>query len=313
MTGWRRAASIVMRLTITSLVTIACAARQSTPSDGSALATLDRQVAERIAELPGAQVGVAYIDAARGDSLFVRADTAFHAASTMKVPIIVELYRRQERGELAVDGAVLLRNEFRSIADGSAYSLPLDSDSDSSLYRRIGERIPMIELAELMIVRSSNLATNVLIEHLDAAAINRTMDELDAGGMRVLRGVEDNKAYDAGLNNSTTARALAMLLSAIEEGRAASPASTDAIRATLLRQEFNDEIPAGLPPGTRVAHKTGFITATLHDAAIIYPADRAPYVLVILTGGIPDAAVARRLMQDVTRLVHAHATSGRNR
>lgn len=287
----------------------ACAVTHARSATPLATPDLADRIAARIAAVPNARVGVAYLDPAAGDSLFIGADTAFHAASTMKVPILIELFRRHERGQFDVDGALPLRNEFRSIVDGSTYSLTSSSDSDSTLYGRVGERVRVTELAERMIVRSSNLATNALIEHLDADAINRTMTALGAPGMRVLRGVEDQKAYDAGLSNTTTARALATIMAAIEQGRAASPASTRAMRDMLLRQEFNDEIPAGLPAGTRVAHKTGWITATLHDAAIIYPPEREPYVLVILTGGIPDDAVARTLMQDVTRLVHEHATA----
>jgi beta-lactamase class A len=104
---------------------------------------------------------------------------------------------------------------------------------------------------------------------------------------------------------------MAVLLEAIETGRAASRASCDAMRDVLLHQEFNTEIPAGLPAGTKVAHKTGWITGVLHDAAVVYPARRQPYVLVVLTRGIPDDAVARALIADVSRLVFAHVISAR--
>lgn len=78
----------------------------------------------------------------------------------------------------------------------------------------------------------------------------------------------------------------------------------------LAAQEFNDEIPAGLPKGTRVAHKTGWITGVTHDAAIVYPPDRKPYVLVVLTKGIPDRPVAQRLIADISRLVWDAVTTG---
>jgi len=127
----------------------------------------------------------------------------------------------------------------------------------------------------------------------------------------VLRGVEDGKAFRAGMNNTTTARDLAVLLEAIETGRAASRSSCDAMREILLDQEFNDEIPAGLPGGTRVAHKTGWITGVLHDAAVVYPPGRKPYVLVVLTRDIPDDKVARKLIADLSRIVWSHAVPGR--
>jgi beta-lactamase class A len=167
--------------------------------------------------------------------------------------------------------------------------------------------VPVRELMRRMIDRSSNLATNALIELVGATRVTATAAALGAPGMRVLRGVEDGKAYEAGLSNTTTARALASLMRAIETGRAGDSASTAAMRAILLGQQFNDEIPAGLPPGTPVAHKTGSITAVRHDAAIVYPPGRAPYVLVILTRGIPDPETASALMADISRLVWGEA------
>ena len=130
-------------------------------------------------------------------------------------------------------------------------------------------------------------------------------------GPWVLRGVEDGKAFRAGLNNTTTARDLQVLLEGIERGTAASRASCDYMRDVLLRQEFNGEIPAGLPAGTKVAHKTGSISGVLHDAAIVYPSGRRPYVLVVLTRGIPDDKVARPLIADISRIVYEHVTGSR--
>jgi beta-lactamase class A len=120
--------------------------------------------------------------------------------------------------------------------------------------------------------------------------------------------VEDGKAFAAGSNNTTTSADLAVLLQRIERHDALSASSAQLMKEILLRQEFNGEIPAGVPKGTPVAHKTGSITATLHDAAIVYPPGRAPYVLVVLTRKIPDEAVARTLIADISRLVWEHAT-----
>jgi len=201
-------------------------------------------------------------------------------------------------------------NEFKSIVDGSPYTLNAGDDSDSLVYTWVGQPVTIRDLLEHMITRSSNLATNTLIQIVGASAANATAHALGAKDMQVLRGVEDGKAYAAGMNNMTTARDLAMLMSAIASGTAASRVSTDSMQAVLLRQEFNDEIPAGLPPGTRVAHKTGQITGHLHDAAIVYPKGRGPYVLVVLTRGIDDEKVARSLIADISRLVYTYATEG---
>ena len=264
-------------------------------------ARLRAAIEHRISAVPGAEAGVWLLDLGTGETLAVNATTRFHAASTMKVPVMIELFRRHDAGELRLDSAIVLRNEFRSIVDGSPYSLDALDDSDSSLYAKTGQRVTLRELNERMITRSSNLATNAVIELLDATRVDATAHALGATTMQVRRGVEDGKAFSAGLNNTTSARDLGVLMAALAQDRAASRASCEAMRAILRRQEFNDEIPAGLPKGTPVAHKTGWITATTHDAAIVYPSNRPPYVLVVLTRAIPERKVAQALMAGISR------------
>lgn len=270
--------------------------------------SLRQQLVARIAQVPGAVVAVSFRDLKADDSLDIEADQSFHAASTMKVPVMIELFRQAEKGWLSLDQPLLLVNQFGSIVDGSPFSVDARDDSDSSMYLRVGQRVPIRELLERMIVRSSNLATNALIAVVGAERANATAHELGARNIKVLRGVEDQKAFDAGMSNSTTSRDLAVLMRAIEDRRAASAKSCDVMKAILLRQEFNDEIPAGVPAGTPVAHKTGSITAVLHDAAIVYPKGRSPYVLVVLTKNIPDEKIARSLIADLSRIVYNHLT-----
>jgi len=268
--------------------------------------SLAAKVNARIAAEPGAQVGIAYIDLAGGDTLFLNADSSFHAASTMKVPVMIELFRRAAAGSFSMDQRLMLVNQFASIVDGSLYSLDPGSDSDTTLYHRIGERVAIDSLLRLMITRSSNFATNALIELVGAENVTRTMRSLGAERIQVRRGVEDGKAFEKGLNNTTTARDMAVILRSIETGAAASPSATRAMRDILLAQVFNEKIPAGVPPGVRVAHKTGEITAHSHDAAIVYPPGTRPYVLVVLTRGITDGARANKLIADISALVYAH-------
>ena len=275
----------------------------------SSFATLVARVTDRIRAVPGAEAAVSYRDLATGDSLDIGADVDFHAASTMKIPVMLEVLRAAEAGRLQLDQGILLVNQFHSIVDGSPYSLDAGEDSDSSMYARVGQRVPVRELLERMIVRSSNLATNALIALVGADRANATAHALGASRIRVLRGVEDGKAYAAGMNNTTTSADLAILLLRIERNEALSAESARLMREILLRQEFNEEIPAGVPKGTPVAHKTGSITATLHDAAIIYPSGRPPYVLVVLTRKIPSDTTARALIADISRLVWTHATT----
>jgi beta-lactamase class A len=298
----------ILRGLVAASLAVTCLAP---PASGQrpSLAGLSGRIVERIRSLPGADVAVSYRDLETGDSLDIGADVDFHAASTMKIPVMLEVLRAAEAGRLALDQDILLVNRFHSIVDGSPYSLDAGEDSDSAMYARVGQRVQVRELMERMIVRSSNLATNALIALVGADRANATAHALGASRIRVLRGVEDGKAYEAGMNNTTTSADLAVLLQRIERNEALGAQSARTMKEILLRQEFNDAIPAGVPPGTPVAHKTGSITATMHDAAIVYPPGRRPYVLVVLTRKIPDAPTARALIADVSRLVWAHAVA----
>jgi beta-lactamase class A len=280
-----------------------------TPCRGASVAAQDPRLAAAIPSIEaaiaksGADVAVAFRSLDGRSSWFVRADEPFHAASTMKVPVLIELYHQARQGKLRLEDTLVIRNQFSSLVDGSAYSLDASDDSEADLYRAVGSTRTLAQLSELMITVSSNLATNLLIERLGVDNIQRGVHALGADGMQVLRGVEDTKAFQAGLNNTTTARALARLLQAIAAGEAVDGASSRAMSAILERQTFNDGIPAGLPPGTRVAHKTGDITRIQHDAAIVY-APR-PFVLVVLTRGIAEQKESYALIAGITRQIYA--------
>jgi beta-lactamase class A len=267
-------------------------------------------IVEDLVDVSGAvAVGAASLRLDGSEIVLHDAGRAFHAASTMKVPVLVELYRRVECGDLALDDRLPIRNAFRSIADGSAYALDPADDSETSLYQREGQTASLHDLARLMTVVSSNLATNLLVDHLGASAIAATMRDLDLPGLVVLRGVEDGPAWRAGLNNTVTALDLARLLRGIARGDVVSPAASRAMEAILMEQAFNEGIPAGLPAGTVVAHKTGSISHHYHDAAIIRAAGCEPYVLVVLTEGLDETLEAPGLVAAITAATHAAASS----
>ncbi len=254
---------------------------------------------EKRIQASGADVAIAFRTLDGNLEWRVRADEPFHAASTMKVPVMIELFRQVKEGKARLDEPLVVRNEFHSIVDGSAYSLDAADDSESELYKAAGQTRTLEQLCEAMITVSSNLATNLLIEKLGVENIRKTMGALHAEGMNVLRGVEDGKAYEKGLNNTTTARGLEVLLEAIAEGKAVDAEASRQMVQILERQKWNEAIPAGLPPGTAVAHKTGEITKIHHDAAIVYT--KRPFVLVILVRGMADSKASAALMADITR------------
>src|SRR5213083_2978873 len=269
------------------------------------LPSVRERVAARVAQAPATGLGLYYRSLTRPDSLLLGANLRFHAASTMKLPVMIQIFRDADAGLLRLDDSLTVRATFPSLLDGSPFDVDRADDSDSTLYLRLGGKASVRELLELMITRSSNLATNLLIERVRAPRAQASARALGAWSIQVLRGVEDGKAYRAGLNNTTTARDLGALLAAIAQQRAATSAACDAMLAILERQEFNEGIPVGLPPGTRVAHKTGWIGEVVyHDAAVVYRSSGGSYVLVVLTGGIKQDSVAHNLVADLSRLVY---------
>jgi len=280
------------------------------PAVGQQTGTLRDRLEARIARAPAQAVGLYYRNFARLDSVLIGANLRLHAASTMKVPVMIQIFRDADAGLLGLDDSLTVHTAFPSLVPGGAFTVGREDDSDSTLYALVGRNQSVRELLELMITRSSNLATNILIERVGASRAQASARSLGAWSIQVLRGVEDGAAYRAGLNNTTTARDLGVLLAAIAAGRAASRGACDSMLAILGRQEFNEGIPVGVPPGTRVAHKTGWIGEVVyHDAGVVYPPQSGSYVLVVLTGGIKEDSVAHNLVADLSRLVYGAAAS----
>jgi beta-lactamase class A len=277
-----------------------CAA--SAAEGGAAGLEAARPGIERLIAASGAEVAVAARTLDGGETLLIRPDEAFHAASTMKVPVMIELFAQAGERRLRLDDPLPVRNRFASIVDGSPYALDPAEDSDQEVYRAVGGSLTLRQLCEAMITVSSNLATNLLMEKLGVQDVRRRVRALGADGMNVLRGVEDGKAFRAGLVNTTTARGLMVLLDAIATGKAAGPEASREMVEILERQRFGAAIPAGLPPGTPVAHKTGTITKIHHDAGIVYAS--RPYVLVVLVRGIEHEKESAALIAAVTRTVN---------
>lgn len=261
---------------------------------------------EKLISASGAEVvGVAVYDLQTKQTLLINERISLHAASTMKLPVMMEIFRLVEDKKLKLSDQIEIKNKFYSIVDGSEYRLNRQDDSDEEIYNRIGQKMTVLELVDHMITWSSNLATNILIERVTPEKVMSLMSELGANDIRVLRGVEDSKAFQAGKNNTTTAYDLMLLFKLIAENKFRSKRACEKMVEILSAQHYNDGIPAGLPTATRVAHKTGEITKHNHDAGIVYPMDGKPYVIVVLTKGIENQRHSSKLIADISQTVYA--------
>jgi beta-lactamase class A len=270
---------------------------------------LEKAIQALIRDVEGADVAAAFHNLATGDQVLIQSDVNFHPASTIKVPIMMEVFRQAEEKSLSLDDLIAVKNDFVSIVDGSHFALQAADDSETGLYRRLGERVTIRELVRLMITDSSNVATNILVERITPGRATAFMVRLGTKDVRVVRGVEDNKAYARGLNNATTARGLMQILVRLAERDVVSANASEEMLTILRGQKFNEGIPAGLPAGTAVAHKTGSFAKVYHDAAIVLPPGKKPFVLVVLTRGIEKEPRAHRLVAEIGRRVFEHSTA----
>jgi beta-lactamase class A len=294
-----RLAMIARRLAAISFALLICSG--AIPGQETQVSPEIRAIQKRI-QKSRADVAVAYRTLDGKSEWYRQENEVFHAASTMKIPVMIELFHQAREGKLTLDETLQIKNEFHSLVDGSVFTLDPKDDSEADLYKAVGQTRSLRQLCELMITVSSNFATNLLIDKLGVENIRATVHALHADGMNVLRGVEDNKAYAKGMNNTTTARALQVLLEAIANGQAVDAQASREMREILERQKFKEGIPAGLPPGMRVAHKTGDLTKIHHDAGIVYA--QRPFVLVVLVRGMPDFKKSGRLIAEITREIY---------
>jgi beta-lactamase class A len=269
----------------------------------------NNELKKQIRAVLGKQKGtfaVAFKDLQTGDVLSINERQMFHAASTMKTPVMIEVFKQASAGKFLLTDSILIKNQFQSIVDGSSYTLNVDGDSDSSLYNRIGEKETIANLVRDMIVVSSNLATNLVIELVDAKNVTATMRSLGANDIKVLRGVEDSRAFEKDLNNVTSARDLMLLFEMIGRGKMVNEEASQAMTKILLDQHFNEIIPKHLPDDVKVAHKTGNITGVQHDSGIVFLPDGRKYVLVLLSKELEDEEQGVAALAEVSRLVYEH-------
>jgi beta-lactamase class A len=283
-----------------------------TDTDTSA-ATRERALKERIEKIEqesGAKaIGVALHDLETDFELHYKADRWFHAASTIKVPILLGVFAAIDRGDLLPHSRVHVRNRFLSVVEGVPFRVESGRDSNSAVHNAIGKMMRVDELAYHMITTSSNLATNLLLSVVGTDAVNETLKELDVeDGIELKRGVEDELAFEKGINNMVTADGLLRILVLLSQGKAFSPALSRRMMDILHGQEFNQGIPARLPKGARVAHKTGEISTVAHDAGVVYLPKRKPYVLVVLSEWEPSGTGRSRTIASISHTIYEFLT-----
>lgn len=294
-------------LALVILITASCMPEEEPP-----LVQLTKDINTLLAKNEGS-FAVAFEDLRTGDTLLINAHESFHAASTMKTPVLIEIYKQASEGKFNLDDSILVTQEFKSIVDGSLYTMDISADSETYLYNLVGSKLPISQLMYEMITKSSNLATNILIDLVDAKKVTASMRQLGAPDIEVLRGVEDIKAFDKGLSNSTTAYDLMKIFEAIASDKIISQEACAEMMDILFDQHFNSIIPAKLPKDVKVAHKTGSITGVQHDSGIIVLPTGHKYVLVVLSKELENKDKGIEVLADVSKLVYDYVVSEKHK
>ena len=283
-------------------------ARTAAPALPPTLGVLENSLYARIQQVKDTyhleKLGIAFYDAHTTLQWSYNAESHFHAASTIKLAVLVALYGEIAKGRLTEDAPVHVRNRFTSIVDGQPFTVELGSAAEEEVAKRLGRTMSVRDLAYEMITRSSNFATNLLVDVVGVPTIQQSLEELRVEGVLLRRGVLDQAAYEAGLNNEVTANGVLRLLRLIAEGRAWTPEVCAAMLEILLDQRYRSGIPAGLPGDAQVAHKTGNISTVSHDAGVVFIGNRRPYFLVVLTQFEAGAKRASAALAEISKEIY---------
>ena len=267
--------------------------------------SLEIKVRELLESLNGT-FAIAFKNLEDGNEILINEDEIFHAASTMKTPVMIEVYRKKMIGEISLDDSIFVKNEFESIVDKSTFQLSEFDDSDKNTYDKIGRYISLRELVFDMISISSNFATNLVIKYIGAENINNTMSDIGAKNINVLRGVEDIKAFEKGLNNTTSARDLLVIYEKLANGKVLNRDLSNEMVEILKNQKYDDIIPKYLPKEIEVAHKDGWINGVRHDSGIVFLENGVTYVLILLSKNLDNELEGADILAKVSLEIYNH-------
>lgn len=269
-------------------------------------AQMRKEILTEFAKQPTGTFAVAFEDLSTGEQFLMNAHQSFHAASTIKTAYLIEAFKQADEHKFSLTDSILIHNDFKSIVDGSIYHLDSTDDSERDLYRRIGEKETIYNLLFRMITQSSNFSTNLVVDRIGAKNASQTMRSIGAKDIQALRGVEDNKAYELGMNNTVTAYDLMIIFGHLAKGTVVNKKACDSMIRILMHQQLREKIPAKLPSDVKVANKTGSIDKISHDSGIVFLPDGRKYVVVLLSAGVEDENSVNATLANVSRIIYNH-------
>ncbi len=265
----------------------AAVAETSDDSLGSPLTALAPQL-ERLASVMPGVVAISVADLTGGHAIAINGNVNLPAASTIKIPVMVEVFRQVAQGKFTLKTTLALTDADRDSGYGSLCDAPW------------GTRYTVDTLLRLMITESDNTAANMLIRLVGRQNVNDTMAGLGLTQTRL----GDSIRSDGDIRSlRTTANEMMRLLIMIAERRIVTEDACDKMLAILVAQRHNDLIPKDLPKGLEIAHKTGTLHDTLNDVGVVY-LHGAPYVICAFATHLGDLDDGERFIQTASELTY---------
>lgn len=262
----------------------------STLSTTQEITPLKAKIEALATKYPNLQPGAFFVDLDNGSYVNFQGETAYSAASTIKIPVLIAFFQDVDAGKIRLDEKLTMRKEL------------IGGGSGNMQYQPPGTKFTALEAATKTIIISDNTATNLLIERLGGKAVlNQRFREW---GMQST--VINNALPDLEGTNTTSPKDLAELLAKIERGELVSPKSRDRILGIMQQTQTRTLLPQGIEKDAIIAHKTGDIGTVLGDAGIIDMPSGKRYIGSVLVKRPHNDYTARTLIQDISRTVYQH-------
>jgi beta-lactamase class A len=252
------------------------------------LGELQAELSSMSMHAPG-NVGIMVEDLNTGLSSSVNANAQMPAASTIKVPVMVEVFEQLAHGDFDLNRKVTLQQSDRDWGWGDL------SDAAG------GSQYTVSKLLTLMITESDNTATNMLIRLVGRRAINREMADLGLTNTRLHDYIRSDGPIRYALRSSPSD--MVRLLTAMARFQLVDEWSSRAMIAIMAGQHHNGLIPAPLPIGLKIAHKTGELHDTLNDVGIVY-LNGEPYAIAVMATNLPTLDAGYQFIQGVSRVAY---------
>ncbi|QCR33058.1 serine hydrolase [Lysinibacillus sp. SGAir0095] len=233
------------------------------------------------------------VNDARTNELLLSKDIndVFSSASLIKVPILLAVLDHLENQNQSISQMVKItpdnRVEFSVLTELEA------------------EEATLHELLVWMIIVSDNTATNVLIDLLGFEKLNQYFIKIGLGHTRIRRKMMDFVQLESGFDNTTTAKDMALLFTAIYRGELLSKKHSELVINILSRQRINDSLKRYIADDIKIAHKTGSLETVEHDVGIVFT-EKNDYIIGVFVTEHTNNEEAKQIIGKISRIIYGH-------